>query len=140
MDSFDFAGDLAAPLRRGTRFISTGSVGFGVNAVALLMLSRILGPLPAQALAYAIAMVVTFALNRYWTFRAHAAPWAGQGVRYALVTIAGAVAINGAYAAAVVAGAPPLLALAAGAVGWAVLSYVLLVRWVFRCLPVTSTD
>jgi putative flippase GtrA len=126
------APEVAAWVRRVTRFVVTGGTGFVVDAGALLVLNRFLGPIWAQVLAYLIAMVVTFVLNRFWTFRAGMGRWTGQGARYAVVTVTGAVVTNGVYAAAVFGGLQPIIALAAGALGWAILSYGLMLRWVFH--------
>ena len=126
------ARELPVWVRRASRFVVTGGAGFGIDAGALLVLERFLGAMLAQALAYLIAMVATFVLNRLWTFRAGTGRWAGQGARYVAVTVAGAVVTNGVYAAAVLGGLQPFVALAAGALGWAVLSYALMLRWVFR--------
>jgi len=119
-------------LGRAVRFVIAGSLGFLVDAGVLLSLESRVGPFAAQSAAYAVAVLVTFALNRAWTFQAGAAPWAPQGIRYVVTTVAGAFVVNGLYAAGVALGAPSLLALAISALVWAVLGYGLMRLWVFR--------
>ena len=48
---------------------------------------------PAAVLAGVLALVVSFLLNRHWTFMGHATPVGRQGLRYLLV-FAGAVGLG----------------------------------------------
>jgi hypothetical protein len=67
---------------RFARFSVIGSLGFLVDAGVLQLLITMtdLGPLLARIGSFAIAVLVTFALNRYWTFfGSHRRPW-GEGI------------------------------------------------------------
>lgn len=102
-------------------FLVVGSVGFGVDAAALALLTHGLGfgPYPARLLSFGIAVSITYLLNRNWSFRARAARRKGREyVRYFLVQVGG-VAINFLIFALAIEGsatmaAYPVLALAAG--------------------------
>lgn len=72
------------------RFGAVGAVGFIVDGGLLwLFLSFDLSPYVARALSFPVAVVVTWALNRNWTFRATRRRNKGQFRRYFGVQVAG---------------------------------------------------
>jgi putative flippase GtrA len=58
------------------RFCSTGAIGFIVDSGILLIMTKInhLPPIPSRSLSFTVAVVVTWALNRSWTFRVSSRP------------------------------------------------------------------
>jgi putative flippase GtrA len=119
-------------MRRAGWFVLTGCVGFVVDAALLLALRRWMWLIEAQAIAYMVAMIVTFSLNRAITFQASSCPAESQGLRYVVSALIGAMVVNGIYVVAVLCGIWPLAALSFGAGASAVVSYFLMARWVFR--------
>jgi putative flippase GtrA len=81
-------------LGEAIRFGTVGVLQNGLN-VATFALATGLGMhyRPAAVLAGALALLVSFLLNRHWTFMGRAAPVGSQSVRYVLV-FTGAVAIG----------------------------------------------
>jgi putative flippase GtrA len=76
-------------LPRPARFLSVGAVGLAMDIVLFtLALWAGLHPLVAQLCALAIATVVTWRLNRVFTFAASGRPQREEAMRYALVTAA----------------------------------------------------
>ncbi len=70
------------------RFLSVGLTGYVVNLVVFWLLTAGgLHYLPAAVVAFAVAWVNNFLLNRHWTFRAGAEALMGQGGRYLLVCL-----------------------------------------------------
>lgn len=56
--------------RELSRFAVVGSLGFVVDAgVVYLLVPRLMGPLPAQGIAFFLALTATWLLNRTFTFR-----------------------------------------------------------------------
>src|SRR5262245_8410448 len=105
------------------RFAVAGAAGFGVDAGLVLMLNTLFGwqPILARAPAFAVALVVTWLINRWWTFKR---PRDGRNIwaefaSYGAVQVTGGAANIGMYALAVaVIGDRPLqllIALTAGA-------------------------
>lgn len=76
------------------RFGTVGVLQNGLN-VATFALATGLGMhyRPAAILAAVLALVVSFLLNRHWTFMGNTTPVGRQGIRYLLV-FAGAVALG----------------------------------------------
>ena len=76
------------------RFAAVGvlntAVGLGVIFAGMAVLG--LGDVAANALGYAVGLVVSFLGNRSWTFR-HRGPWRGALVRFVAV-FAGAYLVN----------------------------------------------
>ncbi|MBI2684084.1 MAG: GtrA family protein [Actinobacteria bacterium] len=77
------------------RFCVVGGTGYIVNlAVFWLLVSRSsVHHLVAAVLAFAVAWVSNFVLNKFWTFRIHTLPVAKQGLRYLVVSLIG-LALN----------------------------------------------
>lgn len=72
------------------RFGVVGTVGFIVDGGLLwLFLSFEMSPYVARALSFPMAVIVTWALNRNWTFRASRKRNEGQFRRYFGVQVAG---------------------------------------------------
>src|SRR5262245_10442707 len=105
------------------RFAVAGATGFAVDAGLVMLFRHVFGwqPIVARLPAFAVALVVTWLINRAWTFR-HAR--AGRNVwaefaSYGAVQVTGGAANIGIYALAVtLIGDKPLqllIALAAGA-------------------------
>lgn len=123
------------------RFLIVGSTGFIVDAglTEALVLSG-LSPLVARLFAFAVAIAVTYALNRVFTFadrrrsgRTHAMRLA-ESMRYVAVNLA-AMSVNYAVFAAALTLVPelrPMLAVAAGSVVAMAVSYIGYSRYVFQ--------
>lgn len=67
---------MTGPVRRDgrtrfARFCLVGATGFAVDAGLLLLILRggLLGPVAARFLSFGAAVLITFALNRLWSFR-----------------------------------------------------------------------
>lgn len=72
------------------RFGAVGAVGFVVDGGLLwLFLSLDMSPYLARALSFPMAVIVTWALNRNWTFRTLRERKKGQFLRYFGVQVAG---------------------------------------------------
>jgi putative flippase GtrA len=76
------------------RFGAVGLLQNGLN-VATFALATGLGMQyrPAAVLAAVLALIVSFLLNRHWTFLGHTTPVGRQGIRYLLV-FTGAVTVG----------------------------------------------
>jgi putative flippase GtrA len=117
--------------RRIALFLLSGAAGFIVDLAVLMLARPWLGDIWAQVFAYGVATVVTFTANA-WAFEAQPGCVMRHGTRYALSSGVSALVVNGVYVVAVLAGLLPLVALALGGGASAVVSYVLMARWVFR--------
>lgn len=92
-------------LRRSTfpRFIVIGGVGFLVDLAVLELLTRLAGldPVPARIVSFSIALFVTWALSRFWGFRAsRSARVLAEAGRYVAVQLTGGAMNLLTYAAA----------------------------------------
>ena len=58
-------------MARFARFCLVGATGFAVDAGLLLLILRggLLGPVAARFVSFGVAVLVTFALNRRWSFQ-----------------------------------------------------------------------
>jgi len=123
--------------RQFGRFFAVGALGFAVDAGGLLALARAgLDPLVARALSFLFATLVTYALNRRWTFGASGLGWWRGWVTYVAATSLGALLNYLAFAGVVAAfGASSPMLLAGTALGSAIglfFNYALSRRVVFR--------
>ena len=120
---------------RIARFIVVGGIGFVADAAVLLLLLRFTGldPFSARLLAIAVALQVTWLLNRRFTFGRSNAHAAIEGMRYNGVGIATSVFNYLVYSGLllVFSGLPPLAALVIASAAATVLSYTGYARLVF---------
>jgi putative flippase GtrA len=129
------------------RFAVVGAIGFVVDAGILTWLVSLLAwnVYAARAVSFGVAVVVTWLVNRRWTF-AHRGPGvpapAGAGAEYArylTVQVTGALANLGVFAAALAVWprliAYPVVPLAIGAVAGLVVNFVGARQWVFAHRP-----
>jgi putative flippase GtrA len=95
--------ETAALYRCFQSFGIVGVVGFVVDAGALMSLNAVLGLDPFQARAFSIplAVTVTWALNRRFTFHVAIAPTALEWFRYTLINSVGAILNYTIYAVAI---------------------------------------
>ena len=121
-------------LRRFARFAVVGVIATATHATVFAVAIEALRieAVAANALAFCVAVLVGYALNRRWTFAAHG----GQGARlwrYVVGALAG-LAVNSAimYAVVHVAKASPYLGLVLGIVTVPPLTFALNQLWVFR--------
>lgn len=70
------------------RFLAVGFSGYVVNLL-VFWLATVAGLhyIPAAVVAFAVAWLNNFVLNRHWTFRATGEAVMGQGVKYLLVCL-----------------------------------------------------
>jgi putative flippase GtrA len=125
------------PLRRMPSFLMVGGAGFCVDAGVLRALIPFAGPVMGQVAAFLLASVVTWALNRTWTFRGHTSlqpqAVAVEWLRYVLAGAVGFGITNGLYLALLLgAGVSPVLALLTGAGMSAGVNFAMASNWVFR--------
>lgn len=120
--------------RRIGRFLLVGGTGFLVDGgLTELLVAAGLHPLAARAAAFAVAVAVTYVLNRRFTFATDGPARAVEGGRYLAVNLA-AMTVNYAVFAAVLATLPevrPVLAVACGSAVALVVSYAGYSRFVF---------
>ncbi|HEV7693696.1 MAG TPA: GtrA family protein [Hyphomonadaceae bacterium] len=121
------------------RFAVAGATGFAVDAGLVLLLNSVFGwqPIVARLPAFAVALVVTWLINRAWTFkgaRVGRSVWA-EFASYGAVQVTGGAANIGIYALMVslIGGAPLqlLVALAMGAATGMAINYLGARRFVF---------
>jgi len=70
------------------RFLSVGLVntGIGLSCIWAAMYFLGLNEIVSNLIGYAVGLLVSFTLNRTWTF-AHAGPWAGSLSRWLLLFV-----------------------------------------------------
>jgi putative flippase GtrA len=121
-------------LRRFARFAVVGVIATATHTAVFTLAIEGVGiePVLANALAFCVALLVGFTLNRKWTFAAHGGPDARLW-RYAVGALAG-LAVNSVIMAAVVHGAhlSPYLGLALALTVVPPLTFALNHYWVFR--------
>jgi putative flippase GtrA len=133
--------DLAARLERvarhsAVRFAVVGGLSLVADAGSLVVFYDLLGiwlPL-ATVLAYGVAFVVNFGLNRLWAFQAHGAPGGAVGRqlrRYTYLVLANLVLTVILVPGLTWSGLPYLVAKVGTAVALAVANYVVSRRWIF---------
>ena len=95
----------AEVLREIVCFAGAGTAGFAVDLGATLLFANILGMAPgaARLAAIALAVAITFALNRKHTFRSTNPRILAEAARYVAVGAAGAAVNFAVYAAAMAA-------------------------------------
>lgn len=119
------------------RFSVVGTIGFLVDSSVLMALTQglELGPLAGRFLSFAVAVTVTWYLNRRVTFRAVTAPTGSEWLRYAGLTAFGALINIGVYRMVLaLAGITPtamVAGVAAGSVAALGFNYTVSKRWVF---------
>ena len=106
----------SGPLKRQIlSFAIVGTIGFVVNALGLKIATLIVSPIPAQIIAFPLAVTATWWLNRYFTF-ASQRPWRSEWLRYISANVLGWLVMNGIYVALVLSNAyvheHPVIALA----------------------------
>jgi len=127
------------------RFAAVGAAGFAVDAGVLTLLVSLLGSnvYAARAVSFAVAVFVTWLINRRWTFANRGVgpvPSAGaEYARYVAVQVTGALANLGVFVV-VLAIEPtlvryPVLPLAFGAVAGLAVNFVGARTWVFAQRP-----
>ncbi len=121
---------LAREQARFARFFVVGCLGFLVDAGVLQLVITVtgLGPLLARIGSFAVAVLVTFGLNRYWTFSGSQRRWAQAFVAYLTVQSTGFAANMAVYTLIIVILPHPLsqpvVALAAASAFALSLNYV----------------
>jgi len=121
------------------RFAVSGIAGFLTDAGTVFVGTILFGlsPIPAQIIAFAVAVTTTWVINRNWTFADHASErWLHEWSRYVAANSAGALVNNGVYALLVLGTATfsrdPVLAVAAGSLAGMAFNFVASKRLVFR--------
>ena len=122
-------------MRRILLFALVGGAGFLVDAGVLALLLHVspLGPFSARIVAIAAAMLVTFWLNRTFTFGRSVRSLAVEGTRYGGVGISAALLNYGVYAVILLVfpAVWPVLAVAVASVVAMVWSFLGYSRFVF---------
>ncbi len=122
-------------MRRLLLFAIVGGTGFLADAgvLALLLMATPLGPFAARVLAIAAAMLVTFWLNRTFTFGRSGRSLSAEGARYGGVGIGTALLNYAVYSALLLAfpALPPVLAVAAASLVAMACSFAGYSRFVF---------
>lgn len=117
-------------------FAVVGGTGFAVDACALstLLEFRLADKFSARVVAIGLALLVTWTLNRRFTFGASDRHVAVEGMRYGTVGVAGNLINFGVYSLILIAmpDTAPLLALAAGSASGTVFAYTGYSKLVFR--------
>jgi putative flippase GtrA len=115
------------------RFLAVGVSGYVVNLL-VFWISTSAGAhyIPAAIIAFAIAWLNNFLLNRHWTFRRADEAMVGQGVRYLLVCLVALAANLLILHLLVDAGLGEIYSQALAIVLVTPLSYLLSRRWSFR--------
>ncbi len=119
-------------------FSLVGAAGFVVDAAIVWALtSSGANAIIAQAIAFAVAVTVTWLLNRQFTFAQHASPnRLREWMHYAAANSIGAVVNNGVYVLLVLMVAmftkEPVLAVAAGSLAGLVFNFTASRAWVFH--------
>jgi putative flippase GtrA len=120
-------------MRALASFAVVGGIGFVIDFLVLtgLLLCGI-GPLLARVPAVATALVVTWLLNRRFTFQAKRAPSAKELLGYSSVAGVSALINYALYSGMVLAGVHPMLALPLATIATMFLNFVGFKKLVFR--------
>ncbi|MGD9945587.1 MAG: GtrA family protein [Burkholderiaceae bacterium] len=120
-------------LRALAGFLVVGSIGFTVDfALLAALLAAGLRPTVARVPSVAVALVVTWLLNRRFSFQAAGAPSVSEFLAYLSVAGVSALLNYAIYAGLVVLGLGPLLALALATGVTLVLNFLGFSKLVFR--------
>ena len=110
-----------------------------MDAGIVALCTRTLGmtPIPSQAVAFSMAITVTWLINRHWTFSEHASDkWVQELVRYVAANSISATVNNGVYAALVLAilffRHNPILAVAIGSISGMIFNFISYKSLVFK--------
>lgn len=118
------------------RFCAVGALGFVIDAGLLIWFTAVWGldPLLARVFSILLALTMTWAMHRNWTFGSSASPRLAEWGRFAAANIAGGVLNYAVYAAVLIAlpAATPLMALAAGSAVALAVNYLASRLWAFR--------
>lgn len=115
------------------RFLAVGLSGYAVNLLVFwLATAGGMHYIPAATVAFVVAWLNNFLLNRHWTFRAAGEGLMAQGVRYLLVCLVALGANLIILHVLVDAGLGELYAQAIAIVLVTPLNYLLSRRWSFR--------
>lgn len=105
------------------RFGISGVAGFITDASLVVLFTRTfsIGPIPAQIIAFSVAVTVTWLINRHWTFAEHTSDrWLYEWGKYVAANSLGAAANNAVYVSLVLTTAIfskyPVFAVALGSV------------------------
>ena len=115
-----------------------GTSGFLVDAAIVFVLTHVgMGALPAQAMAFAVAVTITWLGNRFWTFRDRAGrlSLSREWARYVSANTVGWLVNNGVYTLLVLlvpfVAREPVWAVAAGSLAGLAFNYNAARRVVF---------
>ncbi|WP_158007124.1 GtrA family protein [Acidithiobacillus caldus] len=129
-------------LQQLIRFGISGVAGFLVDAGIVALCTQTVGmkPIPSQAVAFSVAVTVTWLINRHWTFAEHAnEKWLYEWTRYVAANSVGAVVNNGVYGILVLTltlfSSNPVLAVAAGSLSGMSFNFILSRLFVFGSSP-----
>lgn len=118
------------------RFCGVGAVGFLIDAGLLLWFTQSLqlNPYLARVFSIALALTMTWAMHRNWTFRSNNSDRITEWSRFAAVNGAGGMLNYCVYSAILLAlpGTAPLVALAAGSAVALIANFFGARLWAFR--------
>ncbi|MBU2790022.1 GtrA family protein [Acidithiobacillus caldus] len=120
-------------------FAVSGVLGFLTDAAVVWIMTSYggWGDIPAQLLAFMVAVTVTWLVNRSWTFAEHASErWVKEWLRYTTANSVGAAVNNAVYIVLVLTlslfSKHPIFAVAAGSVVGMGVNFMASRRLVFR--------
>jgi len=123
-------------MKKLVRFTIAGGIGFLVDAGILAALLHLtpLGPFLARLVAITVAMAVTWAFNRSFTFDRSGRSLAAEGFRYGSVGVTAALVNYGLYSALLLSlpALQPLAAMVLATCASMILSFFGYSRFVFR--------
>ncbi len=129
-------------LHQFIRFGISGVVGFLVDAGIVALCTQTIGmrPIPSQAVAFCVAVTVTWLINRNWTFAGHERnKWLHELTRYVASNSLGAAVNNGVYGMLVLTltifSRDPVLAVGAGSLAGMSFNFTLAKLFVFKTSP-----
>lgn len=123
------------------RFCGVGALGFLIDAGLLLWFTQSLGlnPYLARVFSILLALTMTWAMHRNWTFRSGNRGRMSEWSRFAAVNGAGGALNYAVYSAILLAlpGTAPLVALAAGSAIALIANFLGARMWAFRNVKAT---